>query len=303
MRSIRRSHLATIIGTLGCFRPISVWSYAPLFAGAAKKISIFRSFGPNRFSSSSLLSSPTDGTPRTTMEPLKVLALHGSGGTADDFPKQLDALNKALAFHSSNSDDDDDDEVNSNKLLQLEITAVQAPFVKNDGFSWWTMPPGVRSFNAKEYTGFEESSKKVLDVWENGGFDIVIGHSQGAILVGALLALNRTPYHPPGGYIMNGVSFPNPYTKELESLQNSHATDNDGRNGSVPNILFLLGRRDQIAPNATGEKLRGLLEKGGFEATSCYHDGGHGFPREAVGDEAMKTIAEWILTQQRRRQS
>ena len=139
------------------------------------------------FSSSSPLAD-MDSAPSnaTTTTPLKVLALHGSGGTAEEFPKRLEALSRALSFHT-----------NEKENLQLEITAVQAPFVKENGFSWWTMPPGVRSFNAKEYNGFEESATKVLKVWENGGFDVVLGHSQGAILVGALLALKRTPYHPP----------------------------------------------------------------------------------------------------------
>ena len=212
---------------------------------------------------------------------MKVLALHGSGGTAEEFPKRLAALQKALTFHSQDGD-----------KLKLEITSVQAPFVKENGFSWWTMPPGVRSFNAEEYTGFEESAEKVLSVWEDGGFDIVLGHSQGAILVGALLALKRTPYHPPGGYIMNGVSFPNPYFEELEALNQD---GNHGGGDDLPRILFLLGKRDQIAPNATGEKLRGMLERGGFDITSCYHDGGHGFPDEDVEEQTMKTIAEWII--------
>jgi predicted esterase len=227
-------------------------------------------------------------TSSNAITPLKVLALHGSGGTAEEFPNRLVALNKALAF---------------NKLeVELEITAIQAPFVKENGFSWWTMPPGVRSFNAKEYTGFEESATKVLNVWENGGFDVVLGHSQGAILLGALLALKRTPYHPPGGYIMNGVSFPNPYSDELESLNEDVPTDDDHDDGNgSPRILFLLGKRDQIAPNATGEKLRNLLDKGGFEVSSCYHEGGHGFPEEDASAETMKTIAEWIL--QGRRQN
>ena len=285
MRCISRSNLGATAALLSYFRPASVSSFS--FFAVADRKSIFQSVSSSRLSSSSSLSSTSmDGTSSITT-PLKVLALHGSGGTAEEFPKRLDALNKALMSYSSDGD---------NLELELEIIAIQAPFVKEDGYSWWTMPPGVRSFNAKEYTGFEESATKVLDVWEKGGFDIVLGHSQGAILLSTLLALKRTPYYPPGGYIMNGVSFPNPYTEQLESLNID--TDDDDSNGS-PNILFLLGRQDQIAPNSTGEKLRDLLAKGGFEVSSCYHDGGHGFPEEEVDSEAMKTIAEWIM--QRRR--
>jgi predicted esterase len=281
MRCIGRRNLGTIAFLLNPSRPSSVSSFG-LFTAAYRK-PIFQSVIPTRLSSSSSLSSTNmDTSSCNATTPLKVLVLHGSGGNAEEFPSRLVALNKALAFHSSDGD-----------KLELEITAIQAPFVKENGFSWWTMPPGVRSFNAKEYTGFEESATKVLNVWENGGFDVVLGHSQGAILVGALLALKRTPYHPPGGYIMNGVSFPNPYSDKLESL-NEDTTDDDDDNGS-PRILFLLGKRDQIAPNATGEKLRDLLEKGGFEVSSCYHEGGHGFPEEDMGAKTMKTVAEWIL--------
>lgn len=298
MRCIGRRNLGAIAFLLNPSRPSSVSSFG-LFSAANRK-PIFQSVIPNsRLSSSSSLSSTNMDTSsyNAATAPLKVLALHGSGGTAEEFPSRLVALNKALVFHSSSDGD--------NKLeVELEITAIQAPFVKENGFSWWTMPPGVRSFNAKEYTGFEESATKVLNVWKNGGFDVVLGHSQGAILLGALLALKRTPYHPPGGYIMNGVSFPNPYSGELESLNEDVTTDNDDDDGDgngSPRILFLLGKRDQIAPNATGEQLRDLLEKGGLEISSCYHEGGHAFPEEDVGAETMKTIAEWIL--QGRRQN
>lgn len=71
---------------------------------------------------------------------LRVLALHGSGGTAADFPCRLEALSRRLAQHHD---------------IKVALTAVQAPFDKDQGFSWWTMPPGVRSFNADTYTGFE----------------------------------------------------------------------------------------------------------------------------------------------------
>lgn len=282
MKYIGRRNLGVAVALFSHFRPSSVTSFG--LSAVSNRKSIFQSDIPRLLSSSSLLSTSMDETSCNSTTILKVLALHGSGGTAEEFPRRLVALNKALAFQSGDGD-----------KLELQITTIQAPFVKEDGFSWWTMAPGVRSFNAKEYTGFEESATKVLNVWKNGGFDIVLGHSQGAVLIGALLALKRSPYHPPGGYIMNGVSFPNPYSEKLESL-------NEDADGNVsPRILFLLGKRDQIAPNPTGEKLRDLLEKGGYNTSSCYHDRGHGFPEESIGDKTMKTIAEWIM--QGRRQN
>ncbi|KAL3909806.1 MAG: hypothetical protein SGILL_007939 [Bacillariaceae sp.] len=150
------------------------------------------------------------------------------------------------------------------------------------------MPPGVRSFNAKEYGGFEESAQKVLAVWENGDFDLVLGHSQGAILVAALLVLKRQPYHPKRGYVMNGVSFPNPYSKYLETL-----TVDDKEK---PGVLFIMGRNDKITPNASGEQLRDGLERAGFQVASCYHEGGHGIPQEK-DPGSLSSISEWIQKQ------
>ena len=320
MRYIRKGNLGATAAALFCsFRPGPASSFS-LFAAADNKQTIFQptvvrsstscTTSSRMSSPSSSLSSTMDdqnakssssslssSTPATTKK-LKVLALHGSGGTAKEFPKRLDALNKALMSTST-----------CNKAaVQLEITTVQGPFDKDDGYSWWTMPEGVRSFNAKEYTGFEESATKVLDVWETENFDIVLGHSQGAILIASLIALKRTPYHP-RQYIMNGCSFPNPYTQQLESLSSRTGTssvvadinnsndddDDDNDSSSQSNVLFVLGKQDKITPNSSGEQVRDLLKKGGFTVSSCYHDGGHGFPEEDTNDEAMKQIVDWIL--------
>ncbi|KAG7347389.1 serine hydrolase [Nitzschia inconspicua] len=209
-------------------------------------------------------------SPQTT---LRILALHGSEGDANEFPRRLSALNQTLMKYSIN----------------LDITAVEGPFPKGSGFSWWTMPPGVRSFNAKEYEGFEESATRVLDCWKNNDFDMVLGHSQGAILIASLLALNRAPYHPKRGYIFNGVSFPNPYTQDVASLTVVPTITPS----LPPKILFILGQNDKITPNASGEQLREGLSKAGFQVDSCYHKGGHGIPLQN-DPEALTTIARWI---------
>jgi predicted esterase len=214
------------------------------------------------------------------METLRVLALHGSEEDAEEFPYRLSALNEALGNHAN---------------MKLDITAVQAPFPKGSGYSWWTMPPGVRSFNAKEYDGFEESATRVLDVWKTAQkeYDIVLGHSQGAILIASLLALKRTPYHPKLGYIVNGVAFPNPFTEDIESL-----TVEDDEANHTPSILFILGRRDKITPNSSGEQLREGLAKAGFQVDSCYHGGGHGLP-QLNDSESLVEIVRWIQQRDR----
>ncbi len=223
-----------------------------------------------------------DPTAPTT---ILALALHGSGGNSEEFPKRLQALSMALA---------------QRKNVQLEITAIEAPFPlgPNNGHCWWTMPPGVRSFNAEEYTGFEESASRVMDVWGcqlspcSGPFDFVLGHSQGAVLAAALLALERVPYHPPLGYILNGVSFPNPYRKEIANLK-FDATNGSTQKNIPPRVLFLLGKADRIVPNSSGEELADGLANAGFTISSIYHDGGHGFPYD-LNDEAIQAIVDHL---------
>lgn len=207
---------------------------------------------------------------------IRILALHGSEGCAEEFSNHLEDLKEAL--------------VNGKETpMRISVTTVEGPFLKGRGYSWWTMPPGVRSFNAREYEGFEESTKKVLDVWKRNEFDLVLGHSQGAILIASILALNLAPYHPKRGYLFNGVSFPNPFAEQIESMKIDKMES--------PRILFVFGRKDTITPNSSGETLREGLANGNYRVHSCYHDGGHGIPQNN-DPESLSKIVDWIYSQQ-----
>jgi predicted esterase len=144
----------------------------------------------------------------------------------------------------------------------------------------------VRSFAAKEFEGFETSATLVLGtIKEQGPFDAVLGHSQGAILISALLALKRISAHPPMGYILNGVAVPNPYRKELESLKVEES--------AAPRVLFILGENDEINPLEIGEQVKSCMIQAGLATSTCYHPGGHSVP---VNDEnALETISKWVI--------
>lgn len=266
------------------------------------RLTVMQCMDKNQDGSPTTSSSSSGGDSSTTKSvTIRVLALHGSEGNGQEFPKRLHALQMALA---------------QRKNVHLEITAIDAPFPKgpNNGYSWWTMPPGVRSFNAVEYTGFDESATKVLTIWDRQSslssssssslppFDLVLGHSQGAVLIAALLALGRVPYHPPLGYILNGVSFPNPYRDEIANLKLDTivdgSTNNDDNNITPPppRVLFILGRADKITPNSSGEELADGLSNAGFAVSSIYHDGGHGFPNNLNNndDETVDAIVDWL---------
>lgn len=236
---------------------------ALLLPGAGKNS--HRTFGALRISMASS-SQATDTSTKT----LRVLALHGSEGTGPSFVERLEPLRQRTLKDN----------------VDLELVSVTAPFSKGDGYAWWTMPPGVRSFTAKEFVGFEQSASLVVDTMEKKGpFEVVLGHSQGAILLSALLASGRISDHPSRGYVLNGVAVPNPYVNELERMRF------EGEN--KPSVLFVLGENDVINPKTTGDKVKACMEKAGLDVSTCYHPGGHSVP---VDDEAaLETIAKWII--------
>jgi predicted esterase len=89
------------------------------------------------------------------------------------------------------------------------------------------------------------------------------------------------------GYVLNGVSFPNPYTAQVEALTiMEEAVD-------APRVLFVMGVNDKVTPNSTGEQLRDGFKKAGFPVSTIKHQGGHGFPEKE--DDTMSDIVDWIL--------
>ena len=175
-----------------------------------------------------------DGSSQT----IKVLALHGSGGTADSF-----ATNVLEKWNGQWPN------------INLDVTSVQGQVPKDAGFAWWKLPPGERSSTVDTFDGFEASRdvvKKAVDD-TNGGFDLVVGHSQGAILATALLAVDPQVAQPSLGYILNGVAWPNPFTKELEAPSFK----------STARVLLLVGLEDDINRPEQAFRVQEALERAG----------------------------------------
>jgi len=107
-----------------------------------------------------------------------------------------------------------------------------------------------------------------------------VGHSQGAILLTALLAQQCIQSQPL--YILNGVAWPNPYTAELESLQ----LDNTFR------ILMLCGDRDDMNPPEQAQRVQEALKKAGADVSVIHHPKGHAVPQN---NDILRCIEEWIL--------
>ncbi len=144
----------------------------------------------------------------------------------------------------------------------------------------------------------------------NNNYDIVLGHSQGAILLSALLARNEVlRYIPdckqtsnmkvPMAYILNGAAWPNPYDEQLLALpkindSNNHRNNNkydnhindkhqsNEENGkdisSHPRLLFLMAENDPINPTSSARKVCKTYQSAGFDVSVVTHKGGHAVP-------------------------
>lgn len=96
------------------------------------------------------ISSSTE--PTNEKKTVRILCLHGKGGNGNIFAES--ALRPLISLIFTRLE-----ETNAGQRISFEMDAITAPFEipsgkntndDNKGFSWWNMPAGVRSFNAKE---------------------------------------------------------------------------------------------------------------------------------------------------------
>ena len=137
---------------------------------------------------------------RAVRQRLKILALHGKGGSAKTFEKSLQPLLLATEQES-------------------EWYFIDAPHAAGNGCQWWNLSPGERSYEANAYNGINESfsllKKKFV---EDGPFDVVMGHSQGAMLASIAVVLSSQQIielTSPKGVILSGAAWPKPFEANL----------------------------------------------------------------------------------------
>ncbi len=202
-----------------------------------------------------------------TESPLRILALHGSEGRADS----LKSLLEGYLRH-----------------VNCEITTIQAPYSKGCGFAWWQLKPGERSFTASTYPGYEDSAALVRRALQNSDFDVVFGHSQGAILLVAMLADGQLMSSSPQRIILNGVAWPNPFSEQLLSSAASASPDEDWGNLEV---LQIIGVQDRINPPEQALQVEAALKRRGCETTRLHHPGGHSIPSD---ERIWSIVANWL---------
>jgi len=198
-----------------------------------------------------------------------ILALHGKGGSGVEFQRKL-----ARLIEKTNDIAPSD--------VNVKWTFLDAPF---EGGQWWLLPPNTRSFEANEYMGFRQSKDIVMDEIKDNDVDLVVGHSQGAILISALLASNSDGTFP--RCVLNGAAWPNPFTSDLYEAQRLKVWENRSR------ALFVIGKNDKINPPSSARKVFDCFREGGMKVEIQEHDGGHSIPTH--NDESLVNIASWIM--------
>lgn len=206
--------------------------------------------------------------------PLRILCLHGRGGSgqaflADSLAPLRDALSPGIP-----------------KQPQVPV-AWEAIDSLQSGGSWWSYPAGQRSFSATEYYGAEDSVAQVERELASGRYCGLLGYSQGAMLaavVAARAALgegDKAAAEHLKFAIICSAALPNPYRPLLERLRSS---------GGAPNIptLHCLSKSDTMNPPELGEELASCF--GVASSQVLWHGAGHKVPpRDSLGE-----VVAWL---------
>ena len=131
-------------------------------------------------------------------------------------------------------------------------------------------------------------------------YDIVFGHSQGAILTAALLSIHSklwTGTNAPKGFIFNGVAWPNPYKSNMQALSTIVPQEQTNKS-NLPQVLFIMGKLDDINPIESAQRVSGAFENAGLPISIIEHDGGHSVPYKSDDDSlrALDEVVDWIMT-------
>ena len=185
----------------------------------------------------------------------RVLCLHGKGGNGASFARHLkpllDATSETIEWYFADGH-------------------VREP---NGGFGWWELAPGVRTFQASELPGLDESLRGVR---ETGPWDGLFGFSQGAML--AALAAAEKDDSVTEFCVIVGAAWPACAAAKLEEVSDAGVR-----------TLHVVGARDGINPP---EQARRVAAAFGAGARTFDHDGGHVVPMD---DAALRAYVEFIL--------
>ena len=178
----------------------------------------------------------------------KILVLHGKGGSGASMKLRFQGIENALP--------------------EFDFDYATAPYeLDGGGYQWWTLPPGVRSYQATEYGGVDAA----LDVVRSSQADVVWGHSQGAILLGFACGHRR--------HRLARRRQAHPERRELAQALRSRARARLPRD-----TLHVLGAADDINPPEQARRLAACFDN----ARVFVHPGGHYVPTDEAAIECYR---------------
>ena len=201
---------------------------------------------------------------RASASARKAVALHGKGGGGALF--RADAGVKGIV-----------DELGGDVEWQFPDGTTE---LKQGARAWWDTPDGTRSFENDVWVGAEDALDAAAAAAE--GADVLLGFSQGAMLIGALLAEKRVP-ESVRACVLVGAAWPRPFASGLSDLVKQRLGPKAATYKS-PALLHVVSPNDTINPPASAHMLQATL--GG---DILYHESGHSVPVEKSAE-----VAAWV---------
>ncbi|CAK9071156.1 Esterase OVCA2 (Ovarian cancer-associated gene 2 protein homolog) [Durusdinium trenchii] len=191
-------------------------------------------------------------------------------------------MGRFLCFHGKGSSGALLRERLSPLTREVDLVCVDAPHRLGDGYAWWHLPPGERSFTTPVFDGWAETVEYVRKVWaEQGPFDGMLGFSQGAILIAALVALGELrPGQPLAScrrLVLCGAALPGPFRSELADLR--------AKPCHGISALHTIGRQDDINPPEQAREVAAAVGGEIFE-----FEGTHKVPMDEAAMSAYRRL-------------
>ncbi|KAI3631399.1 hypothetical protein MIR68_010889 [Amoeboaphelidium protococcarum] len=201
----------------------------------------------------------------------KILCLHGYGQTADRFRRQVSAIRKQLA-----------------KQQNCVMDFLQAPHVvtepedesvdlTEETFCWFRKLQ--HNDGTWEYCGLEQSIEFIKNyIADNGPFDGVFGFSQGAILVGILLAERVIEVK----FAVLVAGYKSALTQHRSLLSSNECID-------YPPTLHVFGQTDRVVACEASRELSTAFKS----PQILEHIGGHLVPQDSLN---RRVIIDFITS-------
>ncbi|CAD6573245.1 MAG: hypothetical protein TREMPRED_000755 [Tremellales sp. Tagirdzhanova-0007] len=191
----------------------------------------------------------------TSGQRLRILCLHGYGGSASTLAMQIGSLSSTLAPYA-------------------ELVFMDAPSIKHGDYGWWHARSHGHYGGDVAYEGWERTRQGLIDKFaKEGPFDGVFGFSQGAILAGILCGMNAgahgqlnhsTPFRFNFAIMVGGFTARDTQLSKVFDRHDFY---------TIPS-LHVFGDRDGVVSPDSSQALARMFKN----PTIITHSGGHVIP-------------------------